>query len=251
MKTKHHPPSSRHSRGFTLIEMIAVVGILAAVIAILISPIQRAMQRSRVTSATGTVSAVTNAVTDYLTKAGSSGVIPITEGGGGGTIPNNVPGGPSATVLAAAATLDKVLLSEGVLEKPISVKLGLQNNKVTGTIDLTWDAATQKFSATGAPDYDYSTITRLECRIANVASAPSASAGANFFLDGTNPVTSNGRIAYLVMPSVAADDAYQLALTIDGHANTASPGAAQNAGAVVFAAPVGGVTDVYYYIAKQ
>src|SRR5690606_21795614 len=100
-------------------------------------------------------------------------------------------------------------LTEGALEKPLAVRMGpTQNQTVGGTSPLLWNVNKQRFE-TDSGSADYSLTTRLECGIPG-AGVPS------FKVDGRTTVTSAYRVVYLVIPNVAIDDAYALALAANG-----------------------------------
>jgi hypothetical protein len=99
-----------------------------------------------------------------------------------------------------------------------------------------------------APQRNWTGVTRVEARTANPALAPSAALGANFRLDGLTNLSANYVVAYLVVPSCPARDAYELAVAMNGAQLAPVEGAASDTGVVVYAAPSNGVTDVYIYL---
>jgi hypothetical protein len=203
------------------------------------------LRRGRITSVTGAVAASKTATFAYLTKPGSLGVIPLTEG----TIPSTQFSGTGTTSanVGAAASLDQVYLAEGLFSSPLTVKMGPQSTTVSGTA-VTWSTSTGTFTATAAPTADKSTIARLESQL-STSTLPSTAAGSNFMLDGTNNLPTNVRVAALIIPNVPAEDAYQLSLTVDGAALTpASNGVGDTTGNISYAAPSNGVTTVYAYV---
>jgi prepilin-type N-terminal cleavage/methylation domain-containing protein len=237
--------SRRSSRGFTLVEIMVVVVIIGILLTIGLNAYGDALRRGRITSVSGTEQSLKTAVMQYLTKPGSLGVIPLTEG----TIPASQFSGTGTTSanVALASSLDQVLLAEGLLTNPLSVKMGPQTSTVSG-IGTTWNTSTGTFTATAAPTADRSAITRLEAQL-STSTLPSTAAGSNFMLDGVNNLPTNTRVAALVIPNVPAEDAYQLSLTVDGSSLTgASNAVADSLGAVVYAAPTNGVTTVYAYV---
>src|ERR1041385_6590157 len=107
MKTTN--PNRRHNKGFTLIEMIGVLAVIAILAALLIPKIFEAINNSRINNAAVSYNTIKSAVADHYAKYGtlaSSNNVPITPGAG------------------ESLTFDKVLLTEGFLDKPFVVKIG-------------------------------------------------------------------------------------------------------------------------------
>jgi hypothetical protein len=61
-------------------------------------------------------------------------------------------------------------------------------------------------------------------------------------------LNANSVVAYLVIPSCPARDAYELAVSMNGSQLAPLEGAACDSGVVAYAAPANGVTDVYVYL---
>jgi prepilin-type N-terminal cleavage/methylation domain-containing protein len=253
---------SRNTHAFTLVEILAVLAVIAAIIAIGVPAISKVMQSGRIRNAEGTASVVKSALTQYLAKPGSLGSIPVTEG----TVPASeyLTTGTILTAanIANAATLDNILLAEGVLERPISVRMGGQNFALSG-VGPTWTPSASQFTgpATGTLA-SYAAATRVECAVSDGVNNPgttgqtAGSAACAFNLAGTGILIPSGsRVAYLIVKSVPDADAYQLALDVDGTSlaqNTLANPASndQSAGPVVYAkdAAAAGFVDVYYYL---
>jgi prepilin-type N-terminal cleavage/methylation domain-containing protein len=254
----------RNSHGFTLIEILAVLAVIAAIIAIGVPAISKVLQSSRIRNVQGTATVVKSAITQYLSKAGSSGTIPVTEGTSTLlTAEYTGIGTPTASAIASAATLDNLLLSDGELDRVLSLRMGAQNALVTGNANnFTWSPNTQTFSATAAPTISYANVSRVECSVSDGISNPGStgqSAGTSacaFNITGSGSLISSGaHVAYLIVKSVPVADAYQLALDVDGPVlvtNTSSipAGNDQTQGSVVYAKDGAGVgfVDVYYYL---
>jgi prepilin-type N-terminal cleavage/methylation domain-containing protein len=253
-----------HRQGFTLVEILAVLAVIAAVIAIGVPAIAKVLQSGRVRNVEGTASVIKSALTQFLSKPGSPGTLPVTEGASSAlTTEYSGTGAPTAAQIAAAATLDNVLLAEGDLERPISVRMGAQNAAVTGSaFGFAWSPTSESFTGTAAPTLSYGAVSRVECSISDGLNNPgttgqAAGSGACAFNLAGNGVLipSGSRVAYMILKTVPDADAYQLALDVDGpnlvQNTTASPaGADQTSGPVVYArdATVGGFVDVYYYL---
>lgn len=242
----------RSTRGFTMLEILAVVAIIAAVIGAIVYNQRGGLKRGQIGSIPAVVQSLSTACGDYLQKPGSAGLMPITETTTASLIPVTGATFSAATVTALSngCRLDTVLLTEGVLTQPINVKIGSQTLPTnSGAADVLWDTTLQKFKMNpdAAPTRDYSGVTRLECSI-STTTAPSTANGSNFRLDGTNDLPANTRVVFLVIPNVAAQDAYDLAVSMSNGATVATAGSLNNAGKVAYAAAVNGLTTVYVYI---
>jgi prepilin-type N-terminal cleavage/methylation domain-containing protein len=100
-------------QGFTLIEMIGVLAVIAILAAVLIPKVFEAINNSRINNAAMTCQTVKTAVADHYAKWGGLAV----DGRGATTTP---------TVLGTLpyTAFDEVLLGEGFLDKPFAVKIG-------------------------------------------------------------------------------------------------------------------------------
>jgi prepilin-type N-terminal cleavage/methylation domain-containing protein len=262
-----NPIPDRRDRGFTLVEIIAVLAVMAAVLAIAIPAIAKVLQNGRIRNAEGTANAVRSAVAAYLSKPGSLGSIPVTESAltSAPVLPSSEWTGTATYDTAAAAkaaTLDNVLLVEGVLDRPLALRMGEQNFTIAAAaVPVAWNPATATFSSSAAPTVDYSAASRVEGAVSDgvsdpgVTGAAGGSASCAFNLAGNGVlIPAGGRVAYLIIKAVPDADAYQLALDVDGPAllqNTLAAPAAldQVQGPVVYAKDPGtGFVDVYYYL---
>ncbi len=245
-------------------EILAVLAVIAAIIAIGVPAIAKVLQSSRVRNVEGAANVAKSAVTQYLSKPGSLGIIPVTEG----TVPASEYG-TTGTILTAgnianAATLDEILLAEGVLERPIAVRMGAQNFSLSGAAPI-WTPSLSQFTGPGTGTLaSYAGATRVECAVSDGVNNPgttgqtAGSAACAFNLAGTGTLIPSGsRVAYLIIKSAADSDAFQLALDVDGpnlaQNTSASPaGNDQSQGPLVYAkdAETTGFVDVYYYLAN-
>jgi len=252
------------SEAFTLVEILAVLAVIAAIIAIGVPAIAKVLQNGRVRNAEGTASVLKSAITQYLSKPGNLGTLPVTETTAG-TLPASEFVNTAANTAAAgpAATLDNILLTEGVLERPINLRIGVQNaTSGPGANQLLWSTSTEQYTNTAAPTASYATVSRAEVGISDGVTIPSLGTNSsacafNLNGDGVTLIPNGGRVAYLIIKNVPDSDAYNLALDVDGTpliqntANTPAT-AAQTKGPVVYAADGTGATngyvDVYYYL---
>jgi prepilin-type N-terminal cleavage/methylation domain-containing protein len=254
--------------GFTLVEIMAVLAVMAAIIAIGVPAISKTLQSGRVRNAEGTANILKAAITLYLGKPGSLGTLPVTEGVSTVlTGEYSGAGSPTAAANAAAATLENVLLAESVLDRPLNLRMGIQNSAATGASNgFGWSPYTESFGGTAAPTLSYAALSRAECSVSDGVSNPGSSTGAHQSLgsfscafnlngDGSTFLPNGSRVAYMIIKGAATADAYNLALDVDGinlTQNTlASPaGADQTEGPVVYAKDAAntGSVDVYIYL---
>ncbi len=249
---RHRSPKTSTARGFTLLELVMVLAVIAVLVGFLLPKGFDALRSARVQQVQKTVETLQTALTSFITTPGGNGSIPRTEGAG---IPTSGAALTGATDIAKgnAARLDTILLATGKLDRPISLKMGTQVYTSTGTgNEVTWSQTSQAFVMTpdAAPQRNWSAVTRVEARSSNPGSLPSIAQGANFRLDGINDRPANVIIAYLVIPGVPATDAYQLALAMNAPQLAPVAGAACDTGLVAYAAPTNGTTDVYIYITE-
>jgi len=97
------------AKGFTLIEMIGVLAVIAILASLLIPKIFEAINNARISNASLSYNTVKTALADHYAKFGSltsSNGVTITAGAN------------------EALNFDKVLLAEGFLDKPFDVKIG-------------------------------------------------------------------------------------------------------------------------------
>jgi type IV pilus assembly protein PilA len=204
---------SRHRYGFTLIEMIGVMAVIAILAAMAIPKVFEAINNSKVSGTAMSCNTVKTALTDHYAKFGSFLV-------DGSTAP---PTGLSFPVLQ----FDVVLLREALLDRPFNSKLGDGIHDDTHTRVEVINAGASGFS-TAAID---------------------ATDGTGFALSGntTNEVFGTALVE-AVISGVQAIDAKLLNDLIDGPSLGAPLNSADLAGRVKYAAPTGSVTTVYIYL---
>jgi hypothetical protein len=210
------------------------------------------LRNARVQQVAKTTDTVKTAITNFLSFPGGNGSIPRTEGTG---IPCSGAALSGATDVAKgdAARLDTVLLATGMLDKPLSLRMGSQTSISTGSgNEISWNQSAMAFVMTpdAAPQRDWSAITRIEARNSQQSVLPGIALGANFRLDGVTDLPANVIVAYMVIPSCSAQDAFQLATQLNGTQLAPTFGAECDTGVVAYAAPANGVTDVYIYLAS-
>ena len=210
---------NHQNKGFTLIEMIGVLAVIAILAAVLVPKVFEAINNAKVNNAAMSCQTVKTAIADHYAKVGS--------------IPSElVPGSPTNTVLPLPQEqYDQVLMTEQFLDKPFATKIGDGTSGATGTRVRAFDITGNGFTMGAAVD---------------------GTIGTGFALSGgsTNTMVGSAGVE-AVITGVTANDAKDLNDRIDGP----SLGAALNAddfnGRVKYAAPVNGVTTVYIYLTHR
>ena len=206
----------RRKQGFTLIEMIGVLAVIAILAAVLIPKVFEAINNSRINNSAMTCNTAKTALVDHYAKYGG---IPVDGTANPPTVITNLP----------VEQFDLKLLGEGFLDKPFAVKIG------EGTSDAT-HARVRVFDISGTG-----------------TNAVDGTASTGFALSGTSTQNeaAGSVCAEAVITGVTASDAKDLNDRIDGPALGAALNAADLKGRVKFAAPVGGTTTVYVYLTHR
>jgi prepilin-type N-terminal cleavage/methylation domain-containing protein len=218
MKTKTTHRSSSAKAGFTLIEIIGVVAVIAILAAVLTPRVVSVIARGKVNATAQSLGSLKSATADYIAKNGS---IPTRDGTG------------STNGAVATGRFDADLVSGGFTEKLFSTSIGTQ------TFDST--------ALTGRTHVRSTTATS-----SGTVTAPTATVGGvNFDLDRSTAsadFTSGQMVVSAFVPGVPVTDAIALNKIIDGDDNTGT--AADITGRCIYsAAAVDNTVTVYIYIA--
>jgi prepilin-type N-terminal cleavage/methylation domain-containing protein len=221
------PNTSRNTGGFTLIEMIGVLAVIAILAAVLIPKVFEAINSSRVSGAAMSCNSVKTAIADHYARWGSLEL-----------------NGTSGTAMALTApdrlNYDTVLVGEGFQDKPYTSKIGNPAITRVEAVTITGNSGT---TAIASP-----VVTALTA---------SAAANASFNLDGTDPVNDvvGGTCIMAVIPTVTLNDAAELNKRIDGESTAlgnVTPQATDAAGRVKYTVTAGSpTTTVYVYLTHR
>jgi prepilin-type N-terminal cleavage/methylation domain-containing protein len=178
MKTNNSTPS--HRSGFTLIEMIGVLAIIAVLAALLVPRIFSAINDSRINSAATSYNSLKSAAMSYFGKFGRFG----DETGAAVT---------DFTSTDATSWDNNVLLAAGFLEKPFNTKIAdshvVRMVAPTGTDLLA--AATRNYDLDGNASIDTaSAVAIIEAALTNVALDDARALSAT--IDGATLSTTTG-----------------------------------------------------------
>jgi len=194
------------TRGFTLVEMIGVLAVIAILAGMLIPKIFEAIRNSRINATLEAYNTLKAAVLENYAKWGKFATTAGTQYTGN--------------------AFDDILLKEGRIDARAADKIPL--------------------STIGGTDNVYVSVT----------TGPGGNGGSGYDLDGVGGA-DNANAAYtveLVIKSVAAKDAHDLSLRLDGPALSATDEtSADTKGRVEYDAPSNNnnKTDVYIYITHQ
>lgn len=206
---------ARRQRGFTLVEMIGVLAIIAVLAGMLVPRVFSAINDSRINSAVMSYNSVKSAAMLYFGKYGRFGI----NGGGAITL---------ATHTNEAANWDKfVLVPEGLVEKPFAVKVGTSSAiQMVATVS----------SATAA------TVSNSAYNFDGNSTAPSLA----------NEASGGQFVLQCVLSGVALDDALAINTAIDGtDAVLGLNGTTSDVGGRVKYDASGSTATVYIYIAHK
>jgi prepilin-type N-terminal cleavage/methylation domain-containing protein len=217
---------NRQNKGFTLIEMIGVLAVIAILAAVLIPKVFEAINNARINNAAMACNSIKTGVADHYAKYGSIAC-------DGTATP--------ATPLTVAATgynnYDGVLLREQLIDKLFATRLG------DGTSGTTTGTRIVLLPPPAAPG---GTVT--------AATTPTAAADAYFDLSGSGTNTISGSaVAVALITGVTLEDARALNRIIDGTAAPMGEGTAGQdlAGRVKYDFQGAATATVYVYLTHR
>lgn len=238
----------------TFVEILVVLAILGSLLAVTILKVIPVLSRGKYAAVALAADQLRKASVSYITKPGSLGVLPLSEG----VIPASqftLSGGGAAENVAAAATIDQVFVAEGYLDKSLNLTLaGSSPVPAAGAVGVVWNVAGQRWTAAASPTLDLSASARAETIISNPNLGPAVAGGANFNLsgDGQTMIPANVVVEYLTIPNCPAQQAMELSMFIDGPTLSESGNTTADArGGVVYPAPASGFTTVSVYVTQQ
>ena len=210
------PAANRRNQGFTLIEMIGVLAVIAILAAVLIPKVFEAINNSRINNSAMTYNTVKTAIADHYAKNGSLPVDGTTT--------------PATALTLPTEQFDMTLLKEAFLDKPFSVKIG------DGTSDAT-----------------HARVRLFSMGSLTTASTVDGTSDTGYSLSGTGATNEilGSVCAEAVITGVTASDAKDLNDQLDGPALGSAINVADIKGRVKYAAPSGGVTTVYIYLTHR
>lgn len=220
---------TRHNAGFSLVEMIGVLAIVAILASLLVPRVFNAINRAKINSSVLTVNTIKSSVIEAYSETGS-----FTDAGGGALDPTDLTN--------VNPFDDKVLLVRQLIGKPFNVKIGVETvgneheillavptaGAVTGT-SVGWDV-----DGSGPVDHDADPSTP------DIA---------------PNDVETSQYVVYAKIPNVASQDALAFSRSMDGEDLSATDSDSTTEdleGSVKYAAPgADGVTDIFVYLASR
>lgn len=232
MTSAPSPFSRRRRLGFSLVEMIGVLAIIAILAVIIVPKVFSTIASSRITSAAASVNAFKSTISEF---SGKYGTIPLANG---------------------TLRLDDLLVKAGMLESRFAVKIG---TPPSGSQAGTWALASGAWTGTaGGTDQSAAPIQSRIIAVDSVTNVlPSVALGTNFFLNPSTPLSfatdslpANSRVVVAVIAGVTATEAFELSRTIDGVAMSETDSTtADDRGRVVYT--TGTTRNVYIYLASQ
>lgn len=254
------------NKGFTLVEMLGVLAIIAILISVIAVGVLAAINRARIVATEANFKNLETAVVGFVALPNSGGTVPLTTGTVG------VWSGTSITPTAATTrmTLDQPLRASGLIDRQLGWRVGNDGNAKVNLAEEypfalsrnAWVTSGTFNGLTVGAGNDWAAYNRTvcwPCDLGATAGAPTAlpvdtTAGAekvNFYLDGVSPLKA-ARVAMVVLTEVSLKDAKKLSAELNGPLDLSEFQDNQFVGRLIYAAPTGTetTTTVYYYLAS-
>ncbi|EIP99940.1 prepilin-type N-terminal cleavage/methylation domain-containing protein [Opitutaceae bacterium TAV1] len=271
---------TKSTKGFTLVEMLGVLAIIAILISVISIGVMSAINRARIVSTRANFKTYETALIAYIAMPQSGGNIPRTDGTAA-LVPSLTAAGARTGALFAGSetSLDQVFVAAGVFEKRPSWRVG--NDPVLTGEEPLWSLRYRAFvhqdgtpevapasaavvgTATAANNVN-SKIRAEAMPSGNTAASTSAAriAPADYDpavdqtitfrpTDASKYLPANAIVAYVVIPEINVTDALALSEEINGQLHYATSDTPEQLnGAFVFRAPAGteNTTTAFYYL---
>lgn len=267
-------------KGFTLVEMLGVLAIIAILISVIAVGVMSAINRARIVATVANFKNLETAVVGFVALPNSAGTVPLTKASTNTASPIRLWNGTGVTQgpnTGNSYTLDQALRASGLIDRPLSwrvgndgaTKLPLANERLfmisrnawatTGVTSVNGALVSAAIGnpwvgATTAASYNHCEVAEVNAVANYAASATVADLihadGVNFYLDGTSPLNAS-RVAYVVMYNVSIKDAKKLSSELNGTLDDSEVQDAQVRGRLIYHATATDVTTtVYYYLAS-
>ena len=199
--------------GFTLIEMIGVLAVIAILAAVLVPKVFEAINNAKVNNAAMSINTAKTAIADHYAKFGSL------------ASSNGIALTPPLT------NFDNILVTEGFMDKPFSVKISATSGTLTNHVEVIAAVpATQDPTAANA--------------VYNLDNTGAAGVDRNKALGSA--------VAQCVIPGVTENDAKDLNDRLDGTTLGVALGSDDLIGRVKYATPgTNATTTVYVYLTHR
>ena len=203
---------NRRNQGFTLIEMIGVLAVIAILAAVLIPKVFEAINNSKVNNTAMSINTVKTGIADHYAKYGS-------------LVSSN-----GIAMVAPLNNFDNILVTEGFMDKPFQVKISAITGGVTNHVEVV-------AAATAATD-------------PNAANASYNLDGTG--AAGAMNKAIGSAVAQAVIPGVTENDAKDLNDRLDGPSLGTAIGTDDLLGRVKYAAAgANPTTTVYVYLTHR
>jgi general secretion pathway protein G len=233
MKVTLNTQGRKKPHGFTLIEMIGVLAIIAILAAVLIPKVFQAINSARVNNAAMACNTVKTAVVNHYAKFGSL------LWDGSLTTGN--------TLAAPYYYFDQVLSREQFLDKPFDTKIG--DSHITGITDKSGVPPSSLGTRVDVLSLEGDTVGGGTIA-ASDGTAVETTGDELFDLSGSGANTITGSyVVVAVITGVPVNDALALSMILDG-GTLSVPDATKDdlLGRVKYAAPTTGITTTTFYI---